>query len=115
LPRLPRSASAALPTSVVATSCCRSPRGAARRPTAFDILFNELDVNRPEHDAAFAAAVERNLDIWLAMTHNDNGQVARMRDMPASVGAVPLTTPPHPANSDYASSCSIYVIFGNIC
>jgi adenylate cyclase len=67
----------------------QQPRG-----IAFDILFNEPDVYRPEHDAAFAAAVERNLDIWLAMTLNDDGLGARMRDMPASVGAIPLTKPP---------------------
>jgi adenylate cyclase len=67
----------------------QQPRG-----IAFDVLFNEPDVYRPEHDAAFAAAVERNLDIWLAMTLNDDGQGARMRDLPASVGAIPLTKPP---------------------
>ena len=38
------------------------------RAIAFDVLFNELDVYRPEHDAAFADAVARHPNVWLAMT-----------------------------------------------
>ena len=64
------------------------------RAIAFDILFNELDVYRPEHDAAFADAVARNPNVWLAMTLNSDGQGARIRDMPAAVRAQPLGDPP---------------------
>ena len=47
----------------------------ARKPRAiaFDVLFNELDVYRPEHDAAFADAVARYPNVWLAMTVNNDG------------------------------------------
>lgn len=67
------------------------------RAIAFDILFNEPDVYRPEHDAAFAEAVERNRNVWLAMTLNNDGIGARVSDMPATVGARPLTDPPRDA------------------
>ena len=67
----------------------QKPRG-----VAFDILFNEPDVYRPEHDAAFAEAVARNPNIWLAMTLNNDGDGARVSQMPTSVGAQPLTTLP---------------------
>ena len=64
------------------------------RAMAFDILFNEADIYRPEHDAAFADAVARNPNVWLAMTLNSDGEGARVADMPPAVGAMPLTTPP---------------------
>jgi adenylate cyclase len=64
------------------------------RAMAFDILFNEADVYRPEHDAAFADAVARNPNVWLAMTLNADGQGAFVHDMPAAVGARALTNPP---------------------
>jgi len=64
------------------------------RAIAFDILFNELDVYRPEHDAAFAGAVARNPDVWLAMTLNADGDGASVKDMPPSIGMRPLTKPP---------------------
>lgn len=67
------------------------------RAIAFDVLFNELDVYRPEHDAAFADAIARNPDVWLAMTINADGKGARVRDMPAAVGARALTNPPSDA------------------
>lgn len=67
----------------------QKPRG-----MAFDILFNELDVYRPEHDAAFAEAVARYPYVWLAMTLNADGQGAWVSQMPATVGARPLTQPP---------------------
>ena len=57
------------------------------RAIAFDVLFNELDVYRPEHDAAFADAVARHGNVWLAMTLNADGEGARVGDMPAAVGA----------------------------
>ena len=63
----------------------------------FDVLFNERDVYRPEHDAAFADAVARNPNVWLAMTINADGKGARVRDMPAAIGARPLTDPPSDA------------------
>lgn len=64
------------------------------RAIAFDILFNEPDVYRPEHDAAFADAVARHANVWLAMTLNNDGQGAWMSQMPPAVGAKPLTDPP---------------------
>jgi len=64
------------------------------RAMAFDVLFNEIDVYRPEHDAAFADAVARYPNVWLAMTVNNDGQGARVRDMPPAVGMRPLTNPP---------------------
>lgn len=64
------------------------------RAMAFDILFNELDVYRPEHDAAFADAVARHSNVWLAMTLNSNGEGAFVRNMPPAVGARALTDPP---------------------
>jgi len=64
------------------------------RAVAFDVLFNELDVYRPEHDAAFADAVARYPNVWLAMTLNNDGQGARVLDMPSAVGMQPLTRPP---------------------
>jgi adenylate cyclase len=64
------------------------------RAIAFDILFNELDLYRPEHDAAFADAVARNPNVWLAMSLNADGEGAWVSQMPSSVGAKPLTQPP---------------------
>jgi adenylate cyclase len=64
------------------------------RAMAFDILFNEADVYRAEHDAAFADAVARNPNVWLAMTLNSDGKGAFVRDMPPAVGAKALTNPP---------------------
>jgi len=64
------------------------------RAIAFDVLFNELDVYRPEQDAAFADAVARHPDVWLAMTLNADGVGARIRDMPAAVGVTPRNNPP---------------------
>jgi adenylate cyclase len=67
-----------------------------QRPRAivFDTLFNELDVYRPEHDAAFADVVARNGNVWLAMTLNADGQGGWIHDMPKTVGMRPLTNPP---------------------
>ena len=62
----------------------------APRAMAFDVLFNEADVYRPEHDAAFAEAVGRNPNVWLAMALNNDGVGARVGDMPRSVGAKAL-------------------------
>ncbi|HSI17349.1 MAG TPA: adenylate/guanylate cyclase domain-containing protein [Sphingomonas sp.] len=67
------------------------------RAIAFDILFNEPDIYRPEHDAAFADAVARHPEVWLAMTLNADGDGARMRQLPPAVGVRPLTTPPNDA------------------
>ncbi|HSR01069.1 MAG TPA: adenylate/guanylate cyclase domain-containing protein [Sphingomicrobium sp.] len=68
----------------------------AHKPQAivFDVLFNELDVYRPQHDAAFADAVARYPNVWLAMTLNNDGKGARVLDMPRAVGMRPLTNPP---------------------
>ncbi len=60
------------------------------RAMAFDVLFNEADVYRPEHDAAFADAVARNANVWLAMVLNSDGVGAKVGDMPRSVGAKAL-------------------------
>ena len=60
------------------------------RAIAFDVLFNEADVYRPEHDAAFANAVVRNPNVWLAMVLGDDGEGAKVGDMPRSVGAKAL-------------------------
>ncbi len=60
------------------------------RAIAFDVLFNELDVYRPEHDAVLADAVARNTNVWLAMTLNADGAGARAGDIPAAAGARPL-------------------------
>ncbi len=69
---------------------------AAQNPRAmsFDIMFNEQDVYRPEHDAAFADAVARNGNVWLAMTLNADGDGAWVSQMPEAVGAQSLRTPP---------------------
>jgi adenylate cyclase len=64
------------------------------RAIAFDVLFNELDVYRPEHDALFADAVARYPNVWLAMTLNNDGEGARVLDMPRAVGMRALTNPP---------------------
>ncbi len=64
------------------------------RAIAFDVLFNELDVYRPDSDAAFADAVARYPNVWLAMTLNSDGKGARVRDMPPAVGMRPLTKSP---------------------
>ncbi|MGZ3270287.1 MAG: CHASE2 domain-containing protein [Croceibacterium sp.] len=64
------------------------------RAIAFDVLFNELDVYRPEHDALFADTVARYPNVWLAMTLNSDGEGARVLDMPRAVGMRPLTKPP---------------------
>jgi adenylate cyclase len=68
---------------------------AAQEPQAivFDILFNEADVFRPEHDAAFAEAVARNPNVWLGMTLNSDGTGAVVEDLPAAVGAMPVGRP----------------------
>ena len=68
---------------------------AAQNPQAivFDILFNEPDVFRPEHDAAFAEAVAQHPNVWLAMTLNSNGTGAVVSELPPSVGARPVGNP----------------------
>ncbi len=65
------------------------------RAVAFDILFNELDAYRPEHDAAFADAVARHPEAWLAMTLNADGDGALISQLPPAVPRQPLTQPPH--------------------
>lgn len=64
---------------------------AQQQPQAivFDILFNEPDTFRPEHDEAFADAVARNPNTWLAMTLNSDGIGAVVSELPAAVGARP--------------------------
>lgn len=81
------------------------------RVIVFDILFNELDVFRPEQDAMLADAVARQNNVYLAMTLNDNGVGAPADRLPAAVGArslpgarpdarvpimLPLVLLPHP-------------------
>ena len=60
---------------------------------AFDILFNEPDVFRPEHDEAFAEAVAAHSEVWLAMTLNSDGAGAVISGLPPAVGAKPLGRP----------------------
>ena len=60
---------------------------------AFDILFNEPDVFRPEHDEAFAQAVASHPEVWLAMTLNSDGLGAVVSELPPAVGAKPLGRP----------------------
>ena len=60
---------------------------------AFDILFNEPDVFRPEHDQAFAEAVAAHPEVWLAMTLNSDGLGAVISELPSAVGARPLGRP----------------------
>ncbi len=66
------------------------------RAIAFDVLFNELDSYRPEHDAAFADAAARYPNVWQAMALASDGIGARVGDMPPSVGAVALDRPANP-------------------
>jgi len=68
---------------------------AAQKPQAivFDILFNEPDTFRPEHDAAFAEAVAQHPEVWLAMTLNSDGTGAVMSELPPAVGAQPIGKP----------------------
>ena len=63
------------------------------RAIAFDVLFNELDVYRPDQDSALADAVASHPNVLLAMTLNTDGAGARVQDMPPAVGAVALTNP----------------------
>ena len=67
----------------------QKPRG-----MAFDILFNERDVYRPEYDAVLTDAVARHANVWLAMTLNADGDGAWVSKMPPAVGALPLRHPP---------------------
>lgn len=62
---------------------------AAQQPRAivFDILFNEPDVFRPEHDEAFAEAVAANPNVFLAMTLNSDGVGTVVSQLPPAVGA----------------------------
>ena len=60
---------------------------------AFDILFNEPDVFRPEHDQAFAQAVADHPEVWLAMTLNNDGAGAVVSELPPAVGAIQLGRP----------------------
>ncbi len=57
------------------------------RAIVFDILFNEADIFRPEHDAAFAEVVASRPNVWLAMTLNADGTGAVLGDLPKAVGA----------------------------
>ena len=68
---------------------------AAQAPQAivFDILFNEPDVFRPEHDAAFAEAVAQHPNVWLAMTLNSDGTGAVVSELPPAVGARQIGKP----------------------
>lgn len=59
------------------------------RAIVFDVLFNEPDIYRPEHDAAFVDAVARNPNVWLAMSLNADGEGAWVSAMPAGAGARP--------------------------
>jgi adenylate cyclase len=72
---------------------------AAQKPRAivFDILFNEPDVYRPKHDAAFAGSVARNPNVWLAMTLNADGAGAWVSQMPREAGMEPTMRPPRDA------------------
>ena len=69
---------------------------AAQHPRAivFDILFNELDVYRPESDRAFADSVAAHPEVELAMSLNSDGEGAWVSKMPEAVGATPLRSPP---------------------
>lgn len=69
---------------------------AAQHPRAivFDVLFNELDVYRPDEDRALADAVARHPEVWLAMSLNADGDGAWVSKMPRAVGAIPLRHPP---------------------
>ncbi len=63
------------------------------RAIVFDVLFNEPDVYRPEHDAAFAESVARNGNVWLAMTLNSDGAGAVVSQLPKAIGAQPVGLP----------------------
>jgi len=69
---------------------------AAQKPKAivFDILFNEQDVYRPDEDKAFADAVARHPEVWLAMSLNSDGAGAWISKMPKAVAPIPLRKPP---------------------
>lgn len=60
------------------------------RAIVLDILFNEIDVFRPEQDAALAEAVARHDNVYLAMTLNSDGVGAELAALPTAVGATPL-------------------------
>jgi adenylate cyclase len=62
---------------------------AAQQPKAivFDILFNEPDVFRPEHDEAFAESVAGRPEVFLAMTLNSDGPGTVVSQLPPAVGA----------------------------
>lgn len=64
------------------------------RAIVFDILFNEIDVFRPDQDTMLADAVARQDNVYLAMTLNDNGDGAPADRLPAAVGARPLPGAP---------------------
>ncbi len=60
------------------------------RAIVMDILFNEIDVFRPEQDAALVEAVARHDNVYLAMTLNSDGAGAELAQLPPAVGATPL-------------------------
>jgi adenylate cyclase len=64
------------------------------RAIVFDILFDGQDMDRPEHDEAFAETVARNPNVSLAMGMASDGTGARIKDIPPAVAPRPLTNPP---------------------
>ena len=52
----------------------------------FDILFNEADIFRPEHDAALRDAVANASNVYFPYTIMDLGQGDLLRDLPPALG-----------------------------
>ena len=60
----------------------------AQQPQAivFDILFNEADIFRPEHDAALRDAVATASNVYFPYTTLDLGQGDLLRELPPALG-----------------------------
>ena len=60
----------------------------AQKPQAivFDILFNEADIFRPEHDAALRDAVANASNVYFPYTTLDLGQGDLLKDLPSALG-----------------------------
>ncbi len=66
---------------------------AQQKPQAivFDILFNERDTFRPEHDESLRAAVSQENNIYFPYLRLTDGNGMLLKDLPKSLGILPQT------------------------
>ncbi|WP_297575490.1 adenylate/guanylate cyclase domain-containing protein [uncultured Deefgea sp.] len=64
---------------------------AAQKPQAivFDLLFNERDVFRPEHDQALRAAAQAENKVYFPYLTLSDGQASPIKDLPKQLGILP--------------------------